>query len=82
MLFPVKSLWNLCATLLPHDTNNWTGRVVAQAHTTQLSQLAPATGPAVGLRELHYVCAVLESADGKKDGLEEGGERKETELLL
>lgn len=39
---------------------------MAQPHTTQLSQLAPATGPAVGLRELHYVRAVLESADGKK----------------
>lgn len=59
-LLPAKSLWNVCATLLPHDTNNWTGIAVAQPHTMQLSQLTPATGPAAGLSEQHGVGTVLD----------------------
>lgn len=76
-LLPVKSLWNLCATLLPHDRNNWTGIAVSQPHTTQLSQLTPAAGPAVGLRERHGVGAVLDSSDGKKVGGRTQRARKE-----
>lgn len=59
---PSKSLWNPCATRLPHDTNNWTG--MAQPHTTQLSQLTPAA--AVGLREQHGAGAVLDLIRFKK----------------
>ncbi len=76
-LLPVKSLWNACATLLPHDRNNCTGIAVAQPHTKQLSQLTPATGTASGLREQHGVSAVLDSLDGKQGRRERGEERKE-----
>lgn len=58
--FLQKSLWNVCANLLPHNTNNWTGIVVAQCHTIQLSKLTPTTRSVVSLREEHGVGAVLD----------------------
>lgn len=42
--------------------------MVAQPHATQLSQLTPAAGPAIDLRERRGVGAFLDSSHGKKVG--------------
>lgn len=54
---------------------------MSQPHSTQLSQLTPATGPAVGLRGQRGVGAVLDLTDGKKVG---GGRetRRKREFVL
>ena len=40
----VKPPRNAFATLLPHDRNNWSKMAAVGHHTTQLSELTPATG--------------------------------------